>query len=200
MKFLSTKQIKQKWKWGGDPDLQSMLKANRRRRLLVTIRQLKAQWTPEIGDEPRVSRASWGAATRAGAGRSWWARRAWWAWWAWWAGRARWPRRAWRALAARRARRARARRPRARLCSAPLFLPPLCAHLLLANHPVERLQGVLGGPTTQFPTLLSTTRAIEGDHSDRSRNSGRLMKILLNPLGGADFLNRKRRVLSDEKR
>lgn len=182
------------WQWNKNEnkivrirsDKKSMLKADRRRGLPATIPQLKAQWERGIRDEPRISRASRGATTGAGAGRSWRPRRAWWAW------RARRARRSWRArraLATRWARRARPRWPRARLCSSPLFLPPLCAHLLLANHPVERLQRILlCGPTTQFPTLLSTSRAVEVDHSDRRRSSRRLMKIFVNPFRGADFV------------
>lgn len=70
------------------------------------------------------------------------------------AGDTRARRRAARRTRAHRARRARTR-ARPRLRSASLLLAPLRSHLLLANHPVERLEGVLAVPTTVNAALVN---------------------------------------------
>lgn len=110
-------------------------------------------------NEPRVAEAAGGAAARARArrraarrlaGRSAQRRRA----RGRRAGRARARRRAARRTRAHRARRARTR-ARPRLRSASLLLAPLRSHLLLANHPVERLEGVLAVPTTVNAALVN---------------------------------------------
>lgn len=110
-------------------------------------------------NEPRVAEAAGAAAARARArrraarrlaGRSAQRRRA----RGRRAGRARARRRAARRTRAHRARRARTR-ARPRLRSASLLLAPLRSHLLLANHPVERLEGVLAVPTTVNAALVN---------------------------------------------
>lgn len=95
----------------------------------------RAEWARRSGSAERTRRS--GSAERARRSRSAErARRS---------GSAKW---AWRAGRARGAGRPGARTARTGRCAPPLFLAPLRSHLLLADHPVERLERVVVAPTT----------------------------------------------------